>query len=154
MKTGQRPRMSPINTLVRAFTWQVGQDRGEGSSRLVPSPPQTPTELPIWTESDSKEKTHPTEDEPRDRPSDLPVPFNSREEPREIEFMKLKIWNQEYPVTKSTILTALKRTLKSLVLVLKVNDVPAHRAIDCANTSDRYGRSPPCIATRSPTTTS
>lgn len=112
--------MSPLNTLIRAFKQPGEEDRGEGPSRLVDSLPETPTELPLWTESDSKETAPLVEDEHKGESLGLPSPFDSEETTHEFEYLKLRLWNQEYAMTRSTIKLALKRTAKSLLLVWKV----------------------------------
>jgi hypothetical protein len=112
--------MSPMNTLIRTFRRASDGDRAEGSSQSAEASLPTPTELPLWTESDSKEKTTDPEDNSKDAPLGLPASLENEELHREFEYIKLRLWNQEYRVTQSTTRTALKRTIKSLLLVLKV----------------------------------
>lgn len=82
----------------------------------------TPTELPLWTESDSGQEPAATEEEEKGPFLGLPAPseHDDPDKRAEFEYVKFKLWRQEYRWTRSTTRVALKRTIKSLLLVWKV----------------------------------
>ena len=81
---------------------------------MSPDSLNTPTELPLWTENDSQEA--PPEGGEWEPFLGLPAPATP-----ESEYMKLRLWNQEYSLTPTMAKLALKRTFKSALLVLKVS---------------------------------
>ena len=124
-----RPRMSPVNGLIRALTRPGDRGRSDGPSLTTASPAQIPTELPLWTDGDSKETERGSSALADDPTRRLPAPTLDAEEPTaEFEYLKLRIWNQEYPLTRSTMRIALMRTFKSVLLVMKVRLLAIYKA--------------------------
>ncbi|GJE86683.1 serine/threonine protein kinase-like protein [Phanerochaete sordida] len=124
---GSKPRAPLQTSLVRAPRRGSFEERGRSRGPRD----GTPTELPLWTESDSVQET--SGDDAKEPFLGLPAPSEARNSPPEFEYMKLKVWNQEYRVTKRTAMVALKRTIKSLLLVWKVRSASAMYSDPYAN---------------------
>ena len=80
----------------------------------------TPTELPLWTENDSQEQQS-AEDDKQEPLLELPAPAPPHGKPHEFEYIKLRLWNMDYPLTQTTAKFVLRKSIKVVLLVLKVS---------------------------------
>lgn len=122
-----RPRTrNGLSSLIPILRRTSNENRAE-SSTGVRTGAETPTELPVWTDNDGKDDDAPSSvREPFLR---LPAPSGLDDAPHDPEYAKLRLWSQEYRLTRSTAKLALKRTIKSALLVLKVSLLGAIRML-------------------------